>query len=321
MRRWISLALIAVSGVAVAQDFGPIETRNHRSVDLPFLRLDPRPPVLGAGEQTLSVGMTFANDLRYMKQGALRLGEDYEVDELLARWRKGLGRGTDLTVDLPLLSRGGGWMDPLMDWWHQHVLGIYDNLRRYVPYGRSEVILPGDPRFGSAAGIGDVSAVLTHRLRPNLMGEIGIQAPTGDAGRLLGAGNVDAAAAVQASIPVRGPFRLDLQGGVVYQGNDRWLAGQRAWVHQEAIVFQYRRNRRDNWILQWQSEASAVVTGISGSDSTQRVVSLGYQRALSSRRTFEVFFTEDGDWLNYRVPEIANIGPDFTFGLRLVSRF
>jgi hypothetical protein len=321
MRPLVLVALLAGSSVGFAQDFGPIETRIHRSISLPFLRLDPRRDVLGEGERRLSVGLTSANDIRRLQSGGRIVAEDYEVERLLVRYRQGLRGAMDLTVDLPLMSRGGGFQDPLIDGWHKSVLGIRGNIREGTPYGRSEVIVPGSARFGSAAGIGDVSAVLSKGIDERLMAEVGVKLPTGDASRLLGSGAVDAAADLQWRVPVSRWFGLRLQGGLVFQGKAPRLARSRSVVDQEAVVLEYGPNSRDHWVLQWQSEASALETGVAQSDEAHRVLTLGYQRKLSDRQTLEAFFTEDGDWLNFRVPQLVNVGVDWTIGLRFVTRF
>lgn len=323
MRKLATLLLAGLAAVAAADDFGPLETRNLRSLSVPFLRIDPRPSVLGAGERTLSAGLTAANDIRKMYQGgALKIDEDYEVDRLLLRYRMGLGKGFDATFDLPLLSRGGGILDPFIDAYHKIVLGgVQGNVRNGVPYGQSHVIIPGSGPYGSEAGIGDVSAWITKQLAPRWMATLAAKLPTGKASGLLGSGNVDGALAVQYDAPLGTRWSFFGQAGVVAQGRTTELQGTRGLVHQEALGFGWQPNSRDHWVIQWQGEASAIQTGVPGSDSTHRMLSVGFQRKLSDRRMLELFFSEDGDWLNYRVPELVNIAPDFTCGLRFVSRF
>lgn len=299
----------------------PLETRNHRSVSLPFLRIDPRGDVLPLGLSTSSVSLTIANDIRNMTSGIKVVKEDYEVDRLLFRWRKGLGKHFDLTVDLPILNRGGGFLDTLIDSWHQNVLQIHGNIRQGVPYGRSEVIVPGSGRFGSAGGVGDVSLAVARQFSPQIQGTIALKAPTASSSKLLGSGGWDAAFSAQTWVPLGPNTRIYGQIGVVAQGSATFLKGKRDWVHQESLSFVTAPNRRDCWILQWQGEASALRTFVAGSDSTHRTLSLALRRAINPRDQITAFFTEDGDWLNYRVPELVNIGPDITIGIQLTRRW
>ena len=317
-----AVALIFLLGVycqVEAQDFGPIETRNLRSLSVPFLRIDPRTPVLGKGERSLSVGLQAANDMRRLGGGAV--SEDYEIDRLLLRYRMGMSGGWDVTFDLPFLTRGGGILDPFIEAWHDIVLGgIPGNIRTDQPFGRSYVRVPG-ASFGSASGIGDVSMAATKAIDGRTMATVAVKLPTGNGRQILGSGNFDAGLAVQHRVPLGGRFDLYAQLGVIGQGEATDLPSARGLVHQEALALGWRATSRDHWVFQWQSEASATQTGVGGSDASHRLLSLAWQRRISSGQTLEVFFSEDGDWINYRAPELVNIGPDFTAGIRWVRRF
>ena len=308
---WLPALLLTC--VASAQE-GPLETRIHRAIDLPFLRIDPRGDVLGKGTQSLSVSLTSANDLRSMSSQAGALFEDYEVERFLVRYRKGLGNGFDYTIDLPVVDRGGGFMDPFIEFWHQHVLGIHGNIRDNIPYGQSQVNLPDGSRYSSAFGIGDLSGAITKQVSSGLQVTTAVKVPTGNAGALIGSGAFDAALSLEDRFHLTSRWDLYVQLGEVFQGKATSLANSRPWVHQESLSLVKHANRWDDWIIQWESEASAIVTGIAGSDSSQRSLSLAYRRKWKDH-SIEAFFTEDGDWLNFRVPELVNIAPDFTIGV------
>ena len=141
-------AVAALAKAQLSPDFGPIETRNHTALSLPFLRLDPRGAVLAPDAKQLSVGMTIANDYRNMTSGNLTLLEKYEYERLLFRYRIGLKNDSDLTFDLPIMDRSGGFLDPLIDIYHRMILGLTNNPRIGLPYGLSEVEVPGSHRFG-----------------------------------------------------------------------------------------------------------------------------------------------------------------------------
>lgn len=308
------LSLAAISAAQSNADQGPLEIRNLRSLSVPFFRLDPRPDVLGKGERTLSVGFTAANDMRILPG----MEEDYEIDRLLFRYRISVGKKMDLTFDLPLLSRGGGFMDPLVWDWHKYILGGFRSDRDGVPFGRSVVDVPGGS-YGSAVGIGDISASLSRQFTPRLLGTVGIKAPTGNAGQILGSGNIDGAVAVQYHAPLGPWFSTYLRAGVVAQGQSTELDSTRGLVDQEAVVFIWHPNSRDAWLAQWQGESSATVTGIAGSDAPHRQISFGYHRRLSENHGLELFFSEDKDFFN--APKgLTGTAPDFTAGVRLTIK-
>jgi hypothetical protein len=233
----------------------------------------------------------------------------------------GLGRGWDVTFDLPFLTRGGGILDPFIEAWHDIALGgIAGNIRTDQPFGRSYVRVPG-ASYGSAGGVGDVSVAATRRLTDRLMATAALKLPTGNAHKLLGSGNVDAGLALQYQVPAGRRFDLYFQAGLIGQGETNDPPSARGLVHQEAVALGWRATSRDHWVLQWQSEESATVTGVAGSDAPHRILSLSWQRRIAAGQTLELFFSEDGDWLNYRVPELVNLGPDFTAGIRFTRRF
>jgi hypothetical protein len=311
-----------IFGLCVAaQAEGPLETRNHRALSLPFLRLEPRGPVLGPGERQLTTTLVLANDLKFMPRPATpQIEEDYEVWRLAAVYRQGLGEGTDLSVELPLIARWGGILDPFIDGFHTAIMGVR-NERSGIPYGRTVLRIPGQEPWGAATGMGDAKATVTRQLDPRTQVSAALKVPTGDAARLLGSGAFDVGAAVQHRVPLGPRWDLHVQGGLVRQGRPTRLEGAREWVHQEALAVEWRQSSRDRWVLQWQGEASALVTGIRQSDGPHRILSLSYARMLSPGRELQLFASEDGDWHNFRWPEISNVGPDFALGVRLDFRF
>lgn len=312
-----AIGLVKTSALAWG---GPIETRNYRSIALPFLRLEPRGPVLASGQRAISIGLVDTNDFRRMSNGSLYLSEKYEYQRLQLRYRQSLGHRSDVTIDFSLISRDGGFMDPLIDIYHRLILNLKDNPRIGLPYGLSEVIIPGSPRFGSAAGIADIPISITHQFSPRLQGTFAVKLPVGDSARILGSGNVDAAVGLGSHVPWGQRWSLDFQAGVVAQSPAKALESTRGLVHQETVAIERHANARDNYVLQWQDENSALQTGIPGSDSPNRVLTLGLQHQDTKKRSWEAYFTVTGDWLNYRVPELVNVGPEFTYGIRWISK-
>ena len=317
MRHATALLLLGVPVLGLSQD--PIETRNSRIESLAFLRFEPRGDLLGNGEKRWSFGFTSANDVRlFPRGGPFTYREDYETDRVTAKYRMGMNRG-EWSFEVPFEVIGGGFMDPLIQLWHEHVLGIRGD-RSLLPFGQVSIDIPGQERFGSAAGIGDVSATLSRDLGGRLILSGAIKAPTGDAGRLLGSGAADAGLSLNYDWRLGRKFRVYLQAGEVYQGKPRALRNARSYIDQESIALTYVPTDRDSWTLQWQAEPSALVTGYSGSDGAHRMLTLGFERRLDARHSVQAFFSEDGDWANYSLPALDNVAPDFTFGLRFVIK-
>lgn len=129
LRPLVLLALAAAAPAANAQSSGPrgpAEIRDEHVFAQPRLTL----PALStattpAGSWALSVSALWSNSFSWDQD---RPGEDpvlrrYLVDgetlTLDATLRRGLRRDLDVALRLPLRWRGGGAMDPLIDWWHR----------------------------------------------------------------------------------------------------------------------------------------------------------------------------------------------------------
>lgn len=291
----------------------PIPTRNHRALSLAFLRFEPAPPVLAKGERRVAIGWTVANDLRR----AIGLDEDYELQRLALRCRWGAGRREDLWVEAALIARGGGFLDSWIDAWHRSVLGWTDPVRDATPRGRSVVASTGRHAFGPASGLGDVTVGWTRAIGEGTRVSAAVKAPVGNPGQLLGSGAWDLGVSLDHRMPLGRGWGLALQAALIAQGKASRLAGAYGLADQELVALTWRPNSKDVWTVQWQSERAPVRTGVAAADATHRLVTFGYRRALGAGAELELYFSEDRDLMNGRSPEIANIGPDFTAGVRL----
>lgn len=297
--------------------------RNHRALSLPFLRFAPSffPGVTGSPRRGVEVSWTVANDIRRIPaNGPVVMEEDHETSRFAVTYRHPLSQRDELGVEAVVLSRGGGFLDPIIDGWHKNVLGWSDPVRDSTPFGRSVVKVPGSGTFGSASGLGDTTVSLRRNLNERLSAEVAVKLPTGDASNLLGSGGVDAGISASTWIPLNSRWRVHLQAGLVVQGRATKLDNARGLVDQESVALVYVPNSKDVWSAQWQSEASALNTGIAASDAAHRILTFGYRRRISSDQTIEGYFTEDRDVFRGRFPEGANIGPDFAAGVRWTTK-
>ncbi|MCB8932651.1 MAG: DUF3187 family protein [Chthonomonadaceae bacterium] len=301
------------------QDFGPLATRNHRAPALPFLRFEPRFGVLRTGRED-TVALTVANDFRDVSRGPLRVSEDQETTRLAWTQRQALGHGAEWGFELPFLSRGGGFLDPMIDWWHANVLHWSNPDRDAAPFGHSAVELPGSRTFGSASGIGDVSVFAAKAMGRDLVARAALKLPTGDPRRLMGSGGIDAGVMLDWRRPLGGTWTAFAGAGLVLQSPATELDGTRGWADQEYLALMHRANSRDEWIVQWQSERAPLSTGVPASDATHRLVTFAYRRRLDEGSALELFFSEDRDLFSGAWPEGANTGPDITVGVRFVTR-
>jgi hypothetical protein len=302
--------------------FGPIGTRNGRVVALPFLRFVPRTDFLQRGKTSLEISAQGINDVRRdpkdVKQPST-LEEDHETERVSFLYSRGIGEGLEASIELPILSRGGGIMDPIIHWWHHTILSPQERVRDNLPFGRSFVRIPGVGDFGSATGVGDLSLFARKRLSSRVIVTAGLKIPTGDASKLLGSGSFDVGASVEYRTRFLTKFQFDASLGFVIQGKPTTLRSARGIVDQEFLGVTYLRNSRDAFVVQWQSESAPVKT-VSSANGAHRMLTFGYQRRLSDHQRLDLYFSEDHD-LVPGASLLVNTAPDFTAGARFVVRF
>jgi len=293
----------------------PIDTRNHRPYSLIFLRLPGHTRALNPGQKEWSLGVTGANDIR-IGPGLLEDGETWRWN---FRYREG-GKQGDVFVEIPLLVRGGGWMDPWIDGWHKSVLRAKYADRENSPMSRIAYRLPNGQNFGSGSGIGDVVVGLTKNLTPRTAAKVALKLPTGNPTELLGSGSPDFGFSVVHRVPGK-KWTASLEVGLVAQGKATRLRGAPALSEQAILTGIYRPSAREEWILQWQHEKAPVRTGVNSADQPHRLLTLGYRIQCAEGKWLELYFSEDQDIVNGRVPWLARVGPDFTAGLRWIVRW
>lgn len=314
MPRSLSLLAVLLPSLAVSQFDGPIGARNHRAVALPFLRFEPARSPLQPGERGWEFGWTAANEFR--SEGPRY--EDAETSRLLIRYRQGLPKRQEFWVDVPIVDRSGGFLDPIIDGWHKGVLGWSDPVRNATPFGGSVISLAGTYSFGSAFGVGDVSVGLAKSITSRTVLRAAVKLPTGNAAQLIGSGGLDFGLSLDHRIALGSKFELHGQLAVIAQGKDPSLPHVRSLVFQGMLALVYKRNSRDTFALQWQHEDSPTVDGVS--QDAHRTLSVGYRRRLSSKDAVEFIVMEDRDIWRKRL-ELANEAPDFTVGVRYLVKF
>ncbi len=303
--------VLAAALTAWAQE-GALRTRNHRPLQLIVYRFEPQADVLAKGRQSWSLSLTAANDFR--KIGGV--DEDAEVHRLLATMRQGMGSGWEWFAELPLMDRSGGFLDPIIDGWHQNVLRWSDPARNATAFGRSRVALTGAYDFGSASGIGDASVGASYAIRRNVVGRVALKLPTGNAAQLLGSGGWDLGIAIDGLWPINRRWDVHAMLAGLVQGRGKAVPGVRSRGDQQTVAFIYKPNSKDRWLAQWSSESAAVRTGVRDADGPHRIASFAYRR-IGANGDLELYFSEDKDLLG----GILNIGPDFVIGARWTWRF
>lgn len=311
---------------------GPLPIRNSRPFNLLFLQFAPQDAgVLSPGEKALGLQLDIINNLLAPAVGGngATVIEDNEMQRLQFSWRQGIGKRTEAQFVLPVLARNGGILDGPISAYHK-LLGLDGNGednpigRDSLPRGRSVLFYQNATgqtvSAGNAFGLGDASFFLKHQLssgkRSALALRAGLKVPTGSEKKYLGSGGFDAGFSLDGQYALGRHFNLYGSLGAAALGSADLLPGAGKSTVQGSLALEWTR-KRSSIIAQVDANSRVLTTGNSFADGTQSTVTVGYKRQLSRDRTFYASFSENGDYHNYNVPALGNVGPDFTltFGM------
>lgn len=320
--------------VASAQSDGPLQIRDMRPYNLLFLQFPPdTPDVLAPAKTRASAQIDMANTLLFPEeQSHVSVYEDCEYQRLNLSYRWGLNGGTEIGAFLPILARDGGFLDPILSWWHR-AFGLSVNGednpvgRLSLPQNQSILYLSdggGAPLVdaGSAFGPGELILTLKRALvrptpRAALAWRAGLKLPTGNPGLLLGSGAVDTGLSLDARHSLGKGVTLYANAGAALLGKPTRVRGARTLMGQYLLTIEWRANSRDSFIWQVDGNSAPIQTGNSFADGIQSTATFGYRRQLRRNLAVTASFSENGDIHTYTLPVLSNIGPDFTASLAI----
>lgn len=166
-------------------------------------------PALGqaraAPEGEWRLAFDIATEFVNKQSGGEQLLLDGESQRWALGWRRGLAKTWELGVEVPLLHTGGGFMDDVVENWHD-AFGLPNGGREQAPQDRyryayardGEVVLDTED---DGTALGDVSLQLGRMLSEDLALRALLKLPTGDEDR-LGGGNLGGALWADWALPI-----------------------------------------------------------------------------------------------------------------------
>lgn len=234
---WLFVVLVAASALCAGAATAADDTRVAR---FPPRDRGPFAAIVGIGDgwpdpagPAVELSWDIASHAMGQDEGSEALLLDGETHTLTLRFQRNLGERLTLAAELPWIAHGGGFMDDLIDGWHD-AFGLSEGIRPELPeddlryvYERNDVELF---RLDDAtSGIGDVRTSAAWRLlgsesptAPFIIDAIAeVDWATGDADKLTGNGSTDLAAGVRIAAPLGGGRRFGwaLGAGVAWPGD------------------------------------------------------------------------------------------------------
>lgn len=289
-----------------------LPVQNTRGINQTFLRPVPLGPLLPPGANQTTWQLTAENEFR---QNTF-LREDGENWRLRYTYRWAQNQGEWLTT-IPLIHRGGGVLDPFINWWHINIVQHKVPARETTPYGRYGYNLHDGSRPDSGTGIGDIT--LAYRFRRPAAPQLSIKLPTGNPSLLMGSGGFDLGISGEHQFNLSPLYDFTAQASLVYQSPSSGWSETRPLILTYTLALAYQPNPSQTWILQFTSETASIRNNEPYHDQENRIASLGYSQATRNG-TWTYWISEDGDigWFNFN--KGLTVGADFTFGIRFTQK-
>jgi hypothetical protein len=225
----IIVAALAIGSPIGAGEFefaGPAPTRNFQPIQLIFLNLPfESAQTLDSGGLALLLESAEINEIA-TTQGAITSTLKFESNRTVLGARYGVADRWEAGVELPFISRYGGFLDPPIDW----VESLFNSVnpeRKLFPHnsfggfsvkrGATVLFEASEENFQP----GDLVFSMKHALDmpepwPRVALRGAVKAPTGDAGAVLGSGEPDFGGGVAADYQVFSRLMLYGNFDVVY---------------------------------------------------------------------------------------------------------
>jgi len=155
MKRWAAIGIgIHLALIARAEsDLAPLGVRNLRAQPLMFLRMEPS---LFEGKFLSQWQVQIANDFKYVAGNPNIVYEDYELTRLTFSRTFFVAPWYEISGSITWVDRGPGFLDSLIDSWHENVLGQRNLLRSNRPNGRTTFVANGKDE-GRGSGFSDAT--------------------------------------------------------------------------------------------------------------------------------------------------------------------
>ncbi len=200
---WIVLLLILPFHLE-AQEFegeGPLPARNFQPIQQIFLNLPfERAQVLAPGRWRLYVESAESNEIA-TNQGRVEAALKFEQNRTVLGGAIGVHAGWEAGMEVPFLSRFGGFLDPPIDF-VEDLFGLSNVERKMWPdnsFGAYSVDRDGKPLFRGQRQymeLGDISFFTKHavwqpEVGPRVSLRAAVKAPTGRSSSMFGSGKMD----------------------------------------------------------------------------------------------------------------------------------
>lgn len=322
MKRWLLVwaGVVFISGAVWGDKHlpdkwrAPLPVRNAEPLNTLFLQAPPASAsVLPDNKVQIRLSLDVVNHLLFDRSGDNRYEQDFEIQRLTAIYARGVGRGTEVAVYVPVLARNGGFLDEAINVWHRW-FGFKGGGRashrnyqvhEWIVHGGKTLVLLDTPAFGVGDVVVEGRKSLGQSGRSFWAVRVMLKLPTGNAAQQFGSGAVDTGAGVICTY--RSNNRLVWHGNLstVWVGKPTRLGLPARGMVQWMLAAEHLLDTRTSFVLQVDDNRAPVVVDTPYADGTRRSLTVGLVREIRPGLCAEISLTENQfGWL-------ARIAPDF----------
>lgn len=197
----------------------------------PFTLFQGQPLPLSAtapdADWVFDTSIDITNTLHAQSSTTGNLFVDFESYHLNSRLTKRLTERWLLTIDAPIIHRGGGLLDNAIDNWHR-ALGLPRNNRPNIANDQFRIDYTSNSTSLSitdeTTGFGDISINAGYQLARSRYYDVmlwaGVELPTGDQHELTGNDHIDSQISVSAALHNSDMIMLNVHAGIVFPEGD-----------------------------------------------------------------------------------------------------
>ncbi|WP_309710627.1 hypothetical protein [Armatimonas sp.] len=279
--------------------YGPLPVKYQTSLSGVATLLEPEQArVLLRGQREQRLRLDIGNNTIYHGTLSRFIYDDSEVQNLRLGESYGASWG-DWSWQASLVQRSGGFLDPLVKFWHDNVVPFNDPLFSTLPGGQARLAIKDtDPlleRNGTAVALSNVTLTARRALRPGLTARVVVKVPVAGRGQFLDNSAVDLGVGLLGQTQLTPRWSLHGNLNLVRQGTTRVgeLSGGSRWLIGSVFAAEFRTTNRTTLVVQSEDTTFPFLHDLRGGSSRRTQMSFGAWHEAAPGTLWHAAFSEN----------------------------
>ncbi|MCX6368180.1 MAG: hypothetical protein NTX57_15970 [Armatimonadetes bacterium] len=301
--------------------YGPLPVKYQTSLSGVATLLEPEQArVLLVGQREQRLRLDIGNNTIYHGTLSRFIYDDSEVQNLRLGESYGASWG-DWGWQASLMQRSGGFLDPLIKFWHDNIVPFSDPLFSTLPGGQARLAVknpaPLLERNGSAAALSALTLTARRALRPGLAARAVVKLPVQGRAQFLDNGAVDLGLGLLGQTQLAPRWSLHGNLNWVRQGTTRVgeLTGGSRWLTGSVFAAEFRTTNRTTLVAQLEDTAFPFLRDLRGGSGRRTQMSFGAWHEAAPGTLWHASFSE-----NIKPFRTTSYTPDVMISLGVTRR-